>query len=411
MRFARRIVVLPLLAWLGGLATPGTAAAQVLPSTPLTLLDGRLVVGGSASASVAPSDDRAYYNLSYYDTSLLRMVQVALDASLRVSDRADVVVAFNGLTPVDDWAWQAYSPAFYLAVRPFAGRSLAIKGGILPPAFGAFLQRRYGTGNFLIGYPLAYQYATSVRDDAFPASADELLRRRGFGAVSTYSRGEVYTEPGLPLVNPFGWNPGVSVTVGGAPLNAEVVLTRGGIANRSIHSGWQVSGRVEARPSASLALGFSAARGSYVNDNAASLTATAAFNPAPRETAFGFDAEYSWGYWLVRGEALLNRRTVPAFNAPFLSDPLWSTWFGAETRYKILPGLYLAGRLERLAFNTVSGSTARQTWDANVTRVEAGGGYSLTRNTTAKLAYQRNSRDTRYYPRQQLVSAQIVVWF
>ena len=54
----------------------------------------------------------------------------------------------------------------------------------MPPTFGAFARRTYATDNPLIGYPLAYQYLTSLRPDALPANADELLRMRGRGWLS-----------------------------------------------------------------------------------------------------------------------------------------------------------------------------------------------------------------------------------
>lgn len=395
-------------------ARPSVSTAQGLPATPLTLFDGRLVVSGSLSASVGPSDDRAYFNLTSYDASLLRMVQVALDSSLRLGERTRLVMSVHGQTPVDAWRWNGYPSSLYLSVQPFGRHSLALRGGIVPPAFGAFLNRAYGTDNPLIGYPLAYHYATSVRPDAFPASAEDLLRRRGFGAVSRYALGDPYREPGLPLVNPFGWNPGIGVTAGRAPLNVSLAITRGGIASgrhSGANTGWEVSARVEARPRPGLVLGVSGAHGTYIDRDVSPLVQTAAFNRTPRETAGGLDAEWSWGYWLVRAEAVFSRRMVPAFAPSYLADPLWATWIGGETRYKLFPGMYLAARLERLSFSTLDAASVIDTWDANVTRVEAGGGYAVARNVTLKLSYQRNWRDSEWYPRQQLVSGQVVLWF
>jgi hypothetical protein len=386
----------------------------VLPSTPLNLFGGRLAVSGSASVSMAPSDDRAYYNLTDYDSDLLRAAQLSLQASLRLSRRAEVVVDVDGTSPIDRWRWDVYVSALHLAFSPDARQRVTIRAGVLDPPFGAFLRRSYASGNLLIGYPLAYHYATTVRTDAFPASADELLRRRAFGAVVGYSTGDSSRAPGLPLVNPFGWNAGVQVEAGPPPIRTSLALTRGGVAARLGHAapdGWTATGRVESRPSPGLVLGASVTRGGLVSREWRALAETAVANRSPRETAVSVDAEYSWGYWLLRGEAIANRRTLPAFHAPLLADPLWTTWVGAEARYKLFPGMYLAARAERLSFGTVSGTTVTDTWDANVTRVEAGGGYALGRNTLLKASFQRSSRDSRYYPRQQLVSAQVVLWF
>ena len=42
-------------------------------------------------------------------------------------------------------------------------RDFDIQVGRVPPTFGAFARRTYATDNPLIGYPLAYQYLTSLR--------------------------------------------------------------------------------------------------------------------------------------------------------------------------------------------------------------------------------------------------------
>jgi hypothetical protein len=417
-RIARAALAVSL--WLS--AAPG-AHAQLLPSAPLSFGGGRVVMSGSVSASIAPSDDRAYYNLTGYNNDILRLFEVSFDASVRLASRADIVVGVDGLTPIDHWSWNGYAPSLHLAVRPWAQRPFTIRAGIVEPPFGAFLRRTYGRGNLLIGYPLGYQYASTVRPDAFPASTDDLLwlpggrvSRRGLGAVTRYSLGDTYRGPGLSLVNPFGWNPGVEVEAGRNTLRGSLALLRGGISNRyhregASDSGWTVDGRLEARPTPGLVLGTSLAYGGYVDDEWRPTADTAVYNRTPRETALGFDAEYSRAYWLVRGEAILGRRTVPAFSAPYLADPLHAGWLMVEGRYKLFPGMYVAGRVERLSFSTVAGSTTTESWDAPVTRLEVGGGYSITRNVLGKISYQHNARESHWYPRQQLVAAQVVLWF
>ena len=53
--------------------------------------------------------------------------------------------------------------------------------GITTPLTFSFARRAYATDNPLIAYPLAYQYLTSLRADALPVNADELLSMRGRG--------------------------------------------------------------------------------------------------------------------------------------------------------------------------------------------------------------------------------------
>ena len=71
--------------------------------------------------------------------------------------------------------------ALYLRIRPWEHRAFDIQVGRIPPTFGAFGRRTYANDNPLIGYPLAYQYLTTLRADSLRARADELLQMRGRG--------------------------------------------------------------------------------------------------------------------------------------------------------------------------------------------------------------------------------------
>jgi hypothetical protein len=97
--------------------------------------------------------------------------------------------------------------------------------------------------------------------------------------------------------------------------------------------------------------------------------------------------------------------------APFIDVPLRATGTYLEGRYKIRPRVYAAARLDHLGFNEITGTSIRETWDAPVTRVEVGGGYSLQRNLIFKLSYQHDTRDTAHVPVSNLTAAQIVFWF
>ena len=64
-----------------------------------------------------------------------------------------------------------------------------------------------------------------------------------------------------------------------------------------------------------------------------------------------------------------------------------------EGRYKIRPGFYVAARVDHLGFSEIVGSNGPQTWDAPVTRIEVGGGYSIQRNLLLKVSVQFDQRD------------------
>ena len=87
-------------------------------------------------------------------------------------------------------------PAFYGRWQPWARHDLTVQAGGIPPVIGAFPRRAYGRDNVVIGSPLAYQYLTSLRPDALPATVDDLLRMRGRGWQPSYPIGSTGGRPG-----------------------------------------------------------------------------------------------------------------------------------------------------------------------------------------------------------------------
>ena len=369
-----------------------------------------MTLGGEVSAAMG-SDDPGFFNYTDYEDSVLRLVRLDLTAAIRAGDH----VAFLGeLRSQNGAAPDAY--AFYVRLRPWMARRIELQIGRVPPVFGAFTRRSYAADNPLIGYPLAYQYLTSLRADAVPAGADELLQMRGRGWLSSYSIGGVGPAPGVPLVSAFRWDTGVQASVATDMVDVAVAVTVGTLANPVLpddNSGRQVAGRVAVRPLPGLVLGASGARGPFVSDGAARLATGQGTPPAFDQTAWGADLEYSRGHYLVRTEAVYSRWRLPmaqpgaaAIDAPLSALAAW-----VEGRYKIRPGLYVAARADHLGFSSLTGSLQTREWDAPVTRVEAGVGYSVRRNLLVKLSAQAVDRDGGRVRRARLAAAQAVWWF
>jgi hypothetical protein len=307
----------------------------------------------------------------------------------------------------------------YLRIRPWTARDLDIQVGRVPPTFGAFARRTYPSDNPLIGYPLAYQYLTSLRPDALPSSADELLRKRSLGWLVRYSLGDQTAAPGVPLVTAFRWDTGAQVHAVAGMLTMTAALTTGTLSNPRFsddNGGRQLAGRVELRPVPGLIAGASAARGAFVSDSAARAVTGAVNRAAFDQHAWGADLEYSRRHYLVRVEAIASAWDLPIAPAPppqrALAGALRATSTSIEGRYKLRPGLYAAARYDRLGFSDVTSATDTLPWDAPVRRLELGVGYSLRRNLILKLAHQRNSRDGGVLsPGANPVAAQLVFWF
>ena len=217
-----------------------------------------------------------------------------------------------------------------------------IQAGRVPPTFGAFARRHYPYDNLLIGYPLAYQYLTSLRPDALPANADELLRMRGRGWLSNFSVGNPEQDNGMPLVHAFRWDTGVQVHAANQRAEATVALTTGTLANPLV-------GDDNSRPAGCRTSGASADRrlagrrlvcARPVRDDRRAAHGRRR-TPIPSEftqTAWGGDAEYSRGYYLVRFEAIVSDWRLPLVRTPAIDLPLRAVSTSIEGRYKIQPG-------------------------------------------------------------------------
>ncbi len=384
------------------------ARAQALPSEPLSLADGRVTIGGDVSATVG-GEDTGFFNYSDYEHSTLRMFRVDLTGAFTISSHFAVLseVRTENVGPL-----RAY--ALYLRIRPWTARALDIQVGRLPPTFGAFARRIYPSDNILIGYPLAYQYLTSLRPDALPMNADELLAMRGRGWLSNFSLGNMTPDNGLPLMSGFRWDTGVQVHAASDLVDGTVSVTTGTLSNplfRDDNSGRQLTGRLSVHPVAGLIVGASAARGPFVTATAARGAVGDGRDGEFTQTAWGGDVEYSRDYYLVRAETIFSEWRVPAVGRPTINVPLRALATYVEGRYKIRPGLYAAARIDHVGFSEVTGSEGPETWDAPVTRFEFGGGYSIQRNLLLKASFQHNTRDGGRVTTLDLLAAQIVYWF
>ena len=374
-----------------GAETPGPALA-------------RLTLGGEVSLAIAPPDP-AFFNYTDYEYNPLRLARLAFSGVFRVHDRVALLAEARS-----DNLGTPRAHALYLRVRPWAGRPFDLQAGRIPPVFGAFARRSYANDNFLIGYPLAYQYLTSIRSDALPATTADLLRMRGRGWRPSFPIGSQEVRPGLPLVNALRWDTGVQARAGSERLELLAAYTTGTLSSprvRDDNGARQLCARLASRPIAGLVLGASAARGAYLARESTEGLAVDA--DSFLQKAFGLDVEYSRDYWLVRAEGVWSGWDVPPIREPWVSGPLRARALSVEARYKLWPGLYAAARVDHLGFNRLPGTSV--TWDAPVSRVEAGGGYHIRRHVLVKAVYQHNRRDGGRRRSLDVAAGQILFWF
>lgn len=382
------------------------AAAQSIPSEPLTFGGGRVVVGGDAAVAFAPKDE-GFFNYSNYEQTTLRQVRFGMSAHVHVSDRISVLGElrsenFEYVTPF----------ALYARIRPLPNKRLDVQIGRIPPTFGSFSRRTYGPDNPLIGSPLAYQYLTSLRPDSVPANLDELVRMRGRGWLSAFSIGDRVGHHGVPMASAFTWDTGVQMATGWNMVTAAVSITNGTSSNPRVaddNSGKQVSLRTTVTPVTGLIVGGSFARGEFLDRHIRPLLSNPDANDFDQRAA-ELDVEYSRDHWLARAEVMHSEWTIP-IGTSGAARPLRSLATSLEGRYTFAPGVYGAARVEHLGFSEITTATDTTEWEAPVTRTEVGVGYYVQRNLIAKTSLQFNRRDGGRVTRSQLLSAQLLFWF
>lgn len=397
-------VSLPLLfAAVMAMLAPVTARAQSWPDGPLVLElagAGRLVLGGEISAVAGQQDDTAFFNYTDYENNTLRMVRMALAARWQPVRRVAL------LADIRTENFELPEPyALYLRVRPVETIPFDIQVGRIPPVFGRFARQSYAADNPLIGYPLAYQYLTALRADAIPATAADLIRMRGRGWLLNYPVGHTNEGPGLPVVSAFRFDTGVQARYAPGRFDLAASVTTGTLSNPRLaddNAGRQIAARAGMEPIAGLIAGVSVSRGAWLSDD----VVPAAGGRDYRQQAVGIDLEYSRNRWLVRGEAIRSTWRLPAI-APALTA---RTGF-LEGRVRVHPRVFVAGRVDRMDFSRLTGTSGEPTWDAPVTRLEAGGGWYFRRNLVGKLAAQHNWRDGGRVKQRSFVSAQVLFWF
>jgi len=102
----------------------------------------------------------------------------------------------------------------------------------------------------------------------------------------------------------------------------------------------------------------------------------------------------------------------PPPNLMALQMPLNALSASAEGRYKLWSDFYVAARYDYLGFSELAGTTGSLPWDAPVTRIEIGGGYSIQRNLLLKASIQHDDRDGgRLLRDARLAAVQLVFWF
>jgi hypothetical protein len=396
----RSVGGLLLLLWC--IAPGGRVCAQALPEGPVRALDGKVTVSGEVIATAGSTDETAFFNYTDYEHNALRMTRFGVSAMYRPATWLTLAGELRSEDLEHPTPYAAYA-----RIQPWKTRAISIQAGLIPPTFGAFSRRVYGTGNPVIGYPLAYQYLTSLRTDAVPATADDVLRMRARGWRSSFPVGSTEAGPGVPLVSAFQWDTGIQAGWKTARIEVAAAVTTGTLSSPLVsddNSGKQFAGRVAVTPTVGLIVGASAARGAW-------LSRSVAPDSAPQQRSLGADVEYSRDHWIVRSEMVWTRWDLPAALGPSQTTALDALGTWVEGRYRVTPRIFFAARIDRLGFSELAGSALVLPWDAPVRRFEWGAGYYVQRNLVLRATAQQNWRDGGRVTHRTYLSGQLAYWF
>jgi hypothetical protein len=259
--------------------------------------------------------------------------------------------------------------------------------GQFVPQIGSFLERQDSWDMNLIAYPMAYENVSTASDVHLPADADAFTNR----AYNTFKNplawvpaiwAPLYTR-GASVYGDFG-----KVTYAVSVLNSNI-SSRGVWWNDTDFDHPTLTSRVTYRPNAMWRFGLSASTGTYLRFTEASFQGKPNSGLPPgtdfddyRQNLLGLDVTFAHRDWQVWAEAFWVSYDV----ANVADDARYFTYY-IEGRYQLTTRLWLTARWNQELFDTVATSHGDEKWNEDVSRVDLGLGYRLTRHSQFKVQY------------------------
>lgn len=279
----------------------------------------------------------------------------------------------------------------YVDVAPWPERDLHLQAGKIPWWIGTYAPRTYSNKNPLVGAPLLYQYHTSFPYNHLPPDADALLAQAGQGQFGVSYDPSYRAGRGLPILYDACWDFGVMAIGSMRPLEFSLGFVNGAPSSsqpgRDNNQGKSVLGRIGASPAPGLRLGVSGSIGPYLDDEVGELVPGIRVEDFDQRLVMA-DLAYAAGHAEFISEGYVNEWETPTVGN------LDVRGYYVEAKYTFPLGFYAAARWDEMFFGEIADSTgASYPWDANVRRIEAGGGYRFSKQIIAKAIYQWNRLD------------------
>jgi hypothetical protein len=318
-------------------------------------------------------------------------VQIQLDGGLQLN--AEYLIDAGASTGLSNTFLRLWGTWSEVADRKW----LNVKAGSLPLVFGTYGERANSTANPVIGVPLISGYHTSLSMQFVPVNGDSLLNRRGRGQFGiNYTTGSGFK--GMVMVYEPCWDLGLEAYGAHGVLEYAAAITQG-TPSAAVLFGNETNdepgfvGRLGLSNLPGVLFGsrfgISYGTGAFYSDNVA-MSPTLR-NEDYDQVVWGYDAEYGIGRFVFRSEGVRNTWQLPGNDDPgrWLPDEVETTGLFVEGSWRMIPGVTLGARYDRLDFDEIESPTGRRdTWDANVRRWEGAVAWHPSRDWQVKVSYQ-----------------------
>ena len=349
--------------------------------TPLRASASDVRVRGILDLVLDDKGEGAEVNYLWGDNAL-DSYRLRLFVESAVSDRLDVFTEALYNEDVGVVPFGAYA-----LFHPSPGRDMHVMAGLIPWPIGTWAPRANSNKNPLIGFPLQYQYHTTLSSFQLVPSRDALIADAGDGEDGT---SYAFGSQGMPIVYDQWWDFGAVFLGSARPVEYSVGFVNGAPSwpspGRDNTPGKSFLGRVGLAPTPGIRFGVSGSYGPYLIEDAVKSSLPPGKDAADFNQVLGMaDFEWSGGHAELRAEGYANR-----WQTPTVGDLRVRGGYG-ELKYTLPAGFYVAGRYDIMRFGDVKDSTGTdRSWDADVDRLEVGVGYRMMKGVTAKVVYQRN---------------------
>lgn len=312
----------------------------------------------------------------------------------------DALVTENVVGLVNVRILEDENPWFdYVAVRvtDIANLGINFQVGKFDMPFGNLAERRFPEKNFLFGLPLIHEYRTALPNQIITKT--DLFNNRGKGA-------------GMRLVDLGIYDVGAMVFGDIGRLHYAIAVSNGTISSPygnplNLNNDFGKIVRLTYTPMMGLTFGGSATMGAYLPDYGKPLATNKSVDDYTQKAA-EFDIDFTLGHFLFYGEAVYSEWQVPLGNE---DAKLSVIGYYAESKYTLIPRLYIAGRVGGLMFSQLDFDGVKRRWDYDMFEAEAGFGYFIDRNAVVKIV----RRETRTLgitdPQDNLTALQIAIAF